>query len=140
MSENLHLFTPNDKITKHRELIVELDNLLTQHNPCNIKNGACRRGRFCCSPLCTYSGPKGCTINALLCKVWLCAEAMAAIHKEAKMELYRIYLMAMDYEINMARASIGDCLRMDEHNTVMASFNMPWGRAVTIPLLKRNSY
>ena len=49
-------------------------------NPCLVANGRCAKGplengaTWCCVG-CVHLGPRGCTVEALACKLWLCGVA-----------------------------------------------------------------
>ncbi len=56
----------------------EASRLLKAENPCNIReeNGkmVCNGHLVSCCYGCKHLGPKGCTVEALSCKLWLCRE------------------------------------------------------------------
>jgi len=58
------------------KLYGEADLVLRNYNPCNIKNGRCLRGHPCCDGCEYLSAGKGCTVKSLVCKLFLCDEAM----------------------------------------------------------------
>ena len=61
-----------------------LDTLIRLYNPCRIKDGACRRGKSCCTD-CDYLSPYGCATRCLTCKLWFCDEVLMDIHKYPKL-------------------------------------------------------
>ena len=73
-----------DSIHKNEEVLYDTlykasVNLFSKYNPCEIKDGTCWRTRnfskkvdnFCCNG-CEYVSEKGCTVEAVGCKLWLC--------------------------------------------------------------------
>jgi hypothetical protein len=74
------------------------DQTLDHFNPCDWKNGKCRRMRSikddagCCSA-CIHLGKKGCTVKSLACKLWLCGKA-ADPFKACVAELRMLRLIA----------------------------------------------
>lgn len=48
--------------------------ILKKYNPCNIKNGKCLNGYPCCDD-CEFISKKGCIVDSLACKLWLCDKA-----------------------------------------------------------------
>ncbi|MFA5994736.1 MAG: hypothetical protein WC823_07310 [Parcubacteria group bacterium] len=60
------------------ELYAEASAILAEHNPCAIENGKCFRGEPCCEDCNYLSRKKGCTVQSLVCKLFLC---QAAINK-----------------------------------------------------------
>ncbi len=71
---------------------------LSYYNPCDWKNGKCRRMRSskndegCCEG-CKHLSRKGCTVKSLACKLWLCA-AEADPFSECETELKILRLVA----------------------------------------------
>ena len=55
--------------------------LFTMYNPCEIKEGRCINGDFCCSG-CPYLSDKGCTVQALWCKLWLCGYRFTGVPRK----------------------------------------------------------
>ncbi len=64
---------------------------LDYYNPCDWSNGKCRSMRLskddggCCEG-CKHLSPKGCTVQSLACKLWLC-ESQRNIFRECEIEL-----------------------------------------------------
>ena len=64
---------------------------LDYYNPCDWKDGKCRRMRSlkddagCCEG-CKHLSPKGCTVKSLGCKLWLC-EGQRNTFRECEIEL-----------------------------------------------------
>ena len=64
---------------------------LEHYNPCDWRNGKCRRMRSqeddqgCCVG-CRHLGPEGCTATSLGCKLWLC-EGQRDLFRECEIEL-----------------------------------------------------
>lgn len=73
---------------------------LDYHHPCDWGNGKCRRMRLskddggCCEG-CEHLSPKGCIVQPLACKLWLC-ESQRNIFKECEIEL-KILRQVADY-------------------------------------------
>jgi hypothetical protein len=70
------------------------DAFLAKHNPCRITpnpNGGinCMAGHGCCEG-CNHLGARGCTVQALACKLWLCDKAYTALPFLVKIELYEL--------------------------------------------------
>jgi len=65
--------------------------ILDYYNPCDWRDGKCRRMRSskddegCCEG-CEHLNPKGCTVQSLACKLWLC-ESQRSVFKECEIEL-----------------------------------------------------
>ena len=65
--------------------------ILDHYNPCDWKNGKCRtirsskREKGCCAA-CEHLGAKGCTVQSLACKLWLC-EDLQDVFRECEAEL-----------------------------------------------------
>ena len=70
-----------------------LDELLKEHNPCNIQTAGgtvtCRGGTPCCHN-CKLLGAKGCTVNSIACKFYFCKTAWAAIPADAQREIFSL--------------------------------------------------
>jgi hypothetical protein len=84
----------------YTQLYNEGQAVLDNHNTCNFDPVAktCRAGPLathgCCRG-CEHLGPKGCTVKALTCKLWLCPTAVNA-KPQAQRELRQIELRAWD--------------------------------------------
>ncbi len=84
---------------------------LDYYNPCDWRNGKCRRMRSskddggCCVG-CEHLSPKGCTVKSLGCKLWLC-ESQKIMFKECENELEILRRVADDcgipYEIRKSK-------------------------------------
>lgn len=59
------------KIELHDRLYKRADMLIRKHNPCEMKDGQCLRGKPCCDK-CNHLTGDGCVINCLMCKLFLC--------------------------------------------------------------------
>lgn len=59
------------KIELHDRLYRHADKLIKKHNPCEVKNGKCIYGEFCCND-CEHLTKNGCSVNCLMCKLHLC--------------------------------------------------------------------
>lgn len=57
------------------KLCNKADLILKEYNPCNIENGRCFAGYPCCQDCEFLSKKKGCTVDSLVCKLWLCDKA-----------------------------------------------------------------
>ena len=74
--------------------------ILDSYNPCDWKDGKCRRMRSskddggCCKG-CEHLSFKGCTVQSLACKLWLC-ESQRSIFKECETELKVLRQVAYD--------------------------------------------
>jgi hypothetical protein len=62
---------PADFVKRYKQLCQLATSLFKKFDPCQIKDGKCLRGRFCCDG-CEYLSPTGCTTEAIWCKLWLC--------------------------------------------------------------------
>ena len=81
------------------------------HNPCDWRDGRCRRMRSstgdkgCCEG-CNYLNEKGCTVQSLACKLWLC-DSQINKFKECEAELKILRQVAdycgIPYEIRRSR-------------------------------------
>ena len=58
-------------ISQYRKLYKAGEELFAEFNPCEIRDGKCKRGDLCCSG-CEYLSDTGCTVEALWCKLWTC--------------------------------------------------------------------
>ncbi len=73
---------------------------LDYYNPCDWRNGNCRRMRLskddkgCCEG-CEHLSPNGCTVQPLACKLWLC-ESQRNIFRECEIEL-KVLRQVADY-------------------------------------------
>jgi hypothetical protein len=73
---------------------------LDYYNPCDWRNGKCRRMRSseddegCCGG-CQHLGDEGCTVESLGCKLWLC-EDQRDVFKECEIEL-KVLRQIADY-------------------------------------------
>jgi hypothetical protein len=68
---------------KYDELDARASKILDEFNPCKIENGTCIQGRnggcnFCCDG-CVHLSEKGCTVQSLYCRTWLCEAAATAM-------------------------------------------------------------
>jgi hypothetical protein len=93
--------------TLYDELYAKANTVLAEYNPCAIKNGQCFRGEPCCEDCNYLSRKKGCTVQSLACKLFLC---QAAINKfpECYAELKAIREIAEDHHILGYRTSKED--------------------------------
>lgn len=69
-------------------LFDQASEVLAEHQSCEVKNGKCLDGHFCCQN-CKHLGPTGCTVQSLSCRVWLCYKAQAK-HPEAAAKMREI--------------------------------------------------
>lgn len=84
-------------------------------NPCQVNKKGCAgcRANFvtkqerCCGG-CKYLGPKGCTVQALYCKTWLCHHSQPT--KEQQAELETIQDIAWTHYLLSFRGSKQDAL------------------------------
>ncbi len=73
---------------------------MNYYNPCDWRNGKCRRMRLseddegCCVG-CEHLGAQGCTVKSLACKLWLC-EAQRSLFRECEIEL-KLLRQVADY-------------------------------------------
>ncbi len=75
MNKDLSIET---KMIIYDQLFQEADELFKKFDPCYVIAEKCLRARFggenfCCKE-CKYLSDSGCTIKALLCRLWLCPE------------------------------------------------------------------
>lgn len=68
--------TLDSKKVVYMTLFKEGNRVLKNLNPCQIVDGKCQGGYkddegLCCDT-CKHLGPKGCTVESLECKLWLC--------------------------------------------------------------------
>lgn len=106
------IFELHDDIVKrlsilHDVIYDRVDRLFKEYNLCNINNGKCLEGDFCCSG-CTHLGPDGCTVKSLACKLSICriAEDFAREHNREVIEEVRMLRnLAQMHSIARFRAS-----------------------------------
>lgn len=67
------------KIKLHDRLYRHADRLIKKYNPCEVKNGKCLDGDFCCGS-CEHLTENGCSVNCLSCKLHLCWMARAKFY------------------------------------------------------------
>jgi hypothetical protein len=72
-------YTLEQRSEKYDELYSRASKILEEFNPCKIENGTCIQFRlngenFCCDE-CSNLSEKGCTVQSLYCKTWLCETA-----------------------------------------------------------------
>ena len=73
---------------------------LDYYNPCDWRDGKCRRmrsskdDRGCCEG-CEHLGREGCTVQSLACKLWLC-ESQRNTFRECEIEL-RVLRQVAEY-------------------------------------------
>jgi hypothetical protein len=85
--------------------------ILDYHNPCDWRYGKCRRMRSskedggCCEG-CKHLGLKGCTVESLACRLWLC-ESQRDMFRECEIELKVLRQLAdycgVPYEIRKSK-------------------------------------
>ena len=85
--------------------------ILNDHNPCDWRNGKCRRMRSskddggCCEG-CKHLNPKGCAVQSLACKLWLC-ENQRDVFRECEIALSVLRQVAdccgIPYEIRKSK-------------------------------------
>ena len=74
--------------------------ILDYYNPCDWRDGKCRRMRSpggdkgCCAG-CEHLGAEGCTVNSLACKLWLCEE-QRDLFRECEIDL-KVLRQVADY-------------------------------------------
>jgi hypothetical protein len=82
-------------------LYEEVDLFMKKHNPCDIRDGKCTKGRkgynsFCCS-WCPELSDNGCIADKpLACRIWLCSVPLDTMSKELKKE-YDILRKKVDH-------------------------------------------
>ncbi len=96
------------------DLLYEIaESAMEMFNPCQIKDGKCRAGEFCCDG-CKHLGRNGCRVKALACKVWLCDEAARDPDNQVcKSVLEAVGEIAKDLKINGSRCSKEESLGGD---------------------------
>jgi hypothetical protein len=79
------LRTPEELSRIYDELYEQADQLLKTYNPCEfggeqgcVRNRLKHNREYCCVG-CRYLGAKGCSVKALLCKLWICPELSVLI-------------------------------------------------------------
>lgn len=83
--------------------------IMKQYDPCGVCNGTCTRGRcgkqnFCCEG-CKYLSDKGCTVEALACKLWVCEEAELLLPENVLDKLEQLTLLVWHWELEVFRGS-----------------------------------
>lgn len=104
---------------KYDELYLRASKILYKFNPCKIENRMCIRGRnfglnFCCNG-CSNLSAKGCTVQSLFCRTWLCGTAAKALGKKYKRFnrlMTRIDNEAQKYGLYLYRAGKSECLEL----------------------------
>lgn len=78
------------------ELYLKAQQVLDQYNPCNISSDgkSCTGGTPCCGG-CEHLGLRGCTVQSLACKFWLCSYAKEK-NQECAVELEKLLQIAQD--------------------------------------------
>jgi hypothetical protein len=110
-------FSLEQRSRKYDELYIRALKILDEFNPCKVENGTCIRGRnggcnFCCDG-CSNLSEKGCTVQSLYCRTWLCEPAARDMSEKYKMfdELMtQIDDEAQKYDLHVFRASKLECL------------------------------
>ena len=91
----------NDFVSEYRKLYAQAKQLFAQHNPCDIHDSTCLRGRkdggthFCCSG-CEYQASDGCTTDSIWCALWTCIAIQGVISKDFKAQLNALNHKAND--------------------------------------------
>ena len=102
---------PRDKSQVYDKLYALAAKILNKSDACGkcpiTCTGSARSKSWCCSG-CPHLGSRGCTVQALGCKLWLCHQADAGRYQRRLSKLKHI---ADHYEIHMARASKEQSLR-----------------------------
>lgn len=92
----------------YNELCDQADVILNKFNPCEVKDGKCKRGYFCCDG-CKYLKSNGCSIRSLFCKIWICEESWNTRSdewkKEYKDKVAPIIAKAIDNNFVLVRGS-----------------------------------
>jgi hypothetical protein len=87
---------------KYGELYARASKILSEFNPCKIEDGTCIQRRnggcnFCCDG-CANLSEKGCTVESLFCRTWLCESAATAMKDK-----YTLFNKLMNQIDNEAR-------------------------------------
>jgi hypothetical protein len=59
---------------EYDRLYLKASKIINKYKPCLITNGNCVAGQPCCRG-CKHLGECGCTVESLICKLYLCCEA-----------------------------------------------------------------
>lgn len=101
-----------DRAEVYDKLVRLADKVLAKYQPCAKCPVGCSTQRFtkawCCSG-CPNLGPKGCTVNSLACKIWVCRNHMMLAKVSAKerkcfRRLDRLERIARHYQLYVGRA------------------------------------
>jgi hypothetical protein len=117
------------KIKLYDQLCKEADELLMEYKPCNVQEGKCLRGRFCCDD-CEHLEKDGkCGINSLVCKLWLCDEAIPH-NKEFIEKAEELFYRGHGFGINVFRGGKNDFIikRTSSVAKTVVQVHMPWGK------------
>jgi hypothetical protein len=115
-----------DREAKYNELCDKADALLAQYNPCEIKDGKCKRGYFCCDG-CIHLVNNSCSIRSLLCKVWICDVVSKTVDKQLIDDLRLIYNEGLVNNMIIFRGDLNSIADLK------AQVQMPWGPVYSIP-------
>ncbi len=100
--------------------------LMGKHDPCKIRDGSCysmrlnpqahRDDPFCCKG-CIYLKPDGCSVESLLCKLWMCKpledlngvnQVLRKDYSPLAKKIIRLRKVAARYDLLVSRGSRED--------------------------------
>jgi hypothetical protein len=119
--DNLSLeYSIEERSKKYDELYARASEILNKFDPCKIANGTCAQGRdegcnFCCDG-CPSLSKKGCTVQSLYCRTWVCESAARAMGE--KYILFNELMTQIDdeareYGLYIFRAGKLECLGLN---------------------------
>jgi hypothetical protein len=141
--------TVEEKMKIFDDLYSQACELLAQYNPCKVTNGECCRKVFCCYG-CDYLGPKGCKVEALLCRIWLCESAKRNVDTSFIAKMLNIYNIGKKHGLLVARGSrkdVFDLISWDaeeysrnvcDSRFALVHFEFPWGKTYKIVAVVNN--
>lgn len=98
---------PRDRGEVYDQLYRLAHRLLDKGSACATCPIACKSGpsrSWCCSQ-CKHLGPRGCTVKALACSLWLCHKESGTFNPRLKRRLDKMERIARHYRIYTVRGS-----------------------------------
>ena len=92
------------RMALHDRLYRHADNIIKKRNPCKIEGKYCLCGKNPCCDYCNYLTEKGCSVECLRCKLYLCYRVQETDPKAHKM-LKRLQKQAHRHDLLFARNS-----------------------------------
>ena len=114
----------------YNELYRQAEKATIYINPCEVTNGRCRRGYFCCDG-CRYLVDNHCSTTALLCRLWFCSEVAKHLSITTKEELHYIGKRALNNNLLTFRGNYSDSQKMLLFGRKVAVL-MPWDEVIII--------